>query len=98
MKKRLLSVLLCTAMVASMLIGCGGKEEAPAEDSAAAEVTGEFDWKNYEGTTINVMFNEHNYSKAVIAKLAEFEELTGITVEYTSTPHYRAVLVILTYT
>ena len=33
MKKRLLSVLLCTAMVASMLIGCGGsKEEAPAED------------------------------------------------------------------
>ena len=87
MKKRLLSVLLCTAMVASMLIGCGGgTEEAPAEDSAATEVTGEFDWKNYEGTTINVMFNEHNYSKAVIAKLAEFEELTGITVEYTSTP------------
>ena len=44
------------------------------------------DWKNYEGTTINVMFNEHNYSKAVIAKLADFEALTGIKVNYTSTP------------
>ena len=32
------------------------------------------------------MFNEHNYSKAVIEKIPEFEELTGITVEYSSTP------------
>ena len=40
MKKKLLSALLCTAMVASMLVGCGAKEEeaaAPAEAPAAAE-------------------------------------------------------------
>ena len=61
MKKRLLSVLLCVAMVATMLIGCGSKS-SEEESSAASEVTGEFDWKAYEGTTINVMFNEHNYS------------------------------------
>ena len=85
MKKRLLSVLLCVAMVATMLIGCGSKS-SEEESSAASEVTGEFDWKAYEGTTINVMFNEHNYSKAVIEKLPEFEELTGITVKYSSTP------------
>ena len=72
-------------MVATMLIGCGSKS-SEEESSAASEVTGEFDWKAYEGTTINVMFNEHNYSKAVIEKLPEFEELTGITVKYSSTP------------
>ena len=36
MKKKLLSVLLSTAMVASLLVGCGGttEEAAPAEDVA----------------------------------------------------------------
>ena len=87
MKKRVISVLLCAAMVATMLIGCGGstgseqKSDAPKKGSAE-----DFDWKNYEGTTINVMFNEHNYSKAVIEKIPEFEELTGIKVKYSSTP------------
>ncbi len=88
MKKRLLSILLCTALAVTAFTGCGGgaEEPAPPADDAAAEATGEFDWKAYEGTTLNVMFNEHNYSKAVIQKLPEFEELTGIKVEYTSTP------------
>ena len=47
MKKKLLSVLLCTAMVATMLIGCGSKQDAaPAAEGstaaapAAAEGTG----------------------------------------------------------
>ncbi|MGN0132992.1 MAG: carbohydrate ABC transporter substrate-binding protein [Lachnospiraceae bacterium] len=50
MKKKLLSVLLSTAMVASLLVGCGDKEEtvetpaeetAPAEDETSAEETAE---------------------------------------------------------
>ena len=32
------------------------------------------------------MFNEHNYSKAVIKKIPEFEKKTGIKVKYSSTP------------
>ncbi len=36
MKKKLLSVLLTTAMVASVLTGCGKKTEAPAAESAPA--------------------------------------------------------------
>ena len=45
MKKKLLSALLCVAMVASLVVGCGGKEEtaeAPAatEESASEEATG----------------------------------------------------------
>lgn len=34
MKKKVLSVLLSTAMVASMLIGCGGGSDAPAAPAA----------------------------------------------------------------
>ena len=30
MKSKILSVLLCASMVATMLVGCGSKEEAPA--------------------------------------------------------------------
>lgn len=38
MKKRVLSILLATAMVAAaVLAGCGSKEEAPAEDAAVEE-------------------------------------------------------------
>jgi hypothetical protein len=35
MKKKVLSVLLSTAMVASLLVGCGSSSEAPAADDAA---------------------------------------------------------------
>ena len=39
MKKRILSMILATAMVATMLVGCGAKEEAaaPAEEAAVEE-------------------------------------------------------------
>ena len=36
MKKKLLSALLCVAMVASLVIGCGAKEEAAAPEAPAA--------------------------------------------------------------
>lgn len=38
MKQRLVSALLCVALAASMLVGCGSKEDA-AEDKAAGEKT-----------------------------------------------------------
>ena len=39
MSKKLLSALLCTAMVASMLVGCGAKEEEAAAPAATETVT-----------------------------------------------------------
>lgn len=39
MKKRILSVLLCLAMLASMLVGCGGKEIEEPADEATGEKT-----------------------------------------------------------
>ena len=46
----------------------------------------DIDWQAYKGTTINVMFNEHTYANAIIAKMADFEKLTGIKVVYSTTP------------
>ena len=111
MKKKVLSLVLVSAMTAALFAGCGKKEEAPAEEAPATEeaapaeeeasteeaapaeeaaeeatATGDFDWKQCDGTTLNVMFNEHTYSKAVIEKLPEFEAATGIKVEYSTTP------------
>ena len=111
MKKKILGLVLVSAMTASLFAGCGKKQEeekkqqeaaaeavteavveeaateAVAEEAAtAAAVSAAFDWMKYSGTTLNVMFNEHTYSKAVIEKLPEFEKLTGIKVEYSTTP------------
>lgn len=60
--------------------------ETEATEEAAETSSGDFDWKAYEGTTLNVMFSEHTYADAVEAKLSDFEELTGITVNYSSMP------------
>lgn len=73
MRKRVISTMLIAAMTTTLF----------AIPAAADEG---FDWKAYDGTTINVLFNEHTYSAAVIEKIPEFEELTGIKVEYSTTP------------
>ena len=41
MKRKMLSALLCVAMVASMVAGCGGKKEEAATDAPAASETAE---------------------------------------------------------
>ncbi len=46
----------------------------------------EFNWKQYEGTTIQVAFVQHTTSTAVISKIPDFEALTGIKVETSVTP------------
>ena len=74
MKKRTLAVTMSAVMAASMFASVGVSAEE------------EFNWKAYEGTTLNVMFNEHTYANAIIEKLPEFEEQTGIKVEYSTTP------------
>ena len=41
MKKKLLSMLLAVAMVASLTVGCGGSEEPAAETTETSETTDE---------------------------------------------------------
>jgi multiple sugar transport system substrate-binding protein len=45
-----------------------------------------FDWRQAEGTKINLLLNKHGYVDSMLAYLDEFEELTGIEVEYSIVP------------
>ena len=51
MKKRILSVVLCTAMLATLLAGCGSKAEEPA----AAEPSGTEEPVSYTHMPLNTI-------------------------------------------
>lgn len=86
----ILTILSMILLLTMALAGCGGgskqevsKEQKPAEQAASG---GKFDWKMASGATINVMLNKHPYADAIIKRLPEFEQKTGIKVNYSVTP------------
>ena len=75
MKKKFLSALLCVAMVASLVVGCGAKEEAAApaaSENTGGEVSG-------EGVTIGLAMNTttNAWRAALVAKAQETAEAAG---------------------
>lgn len=73
-RRRVLGVgaILATAV---LIAGCaGGGDQGPTTE------VDEFDWRNFEGTELNLLMSEHPFSNAVKAQLGEFEDLTGIEV------------------
>jgi len=67
------------ASIGAAIFMAGSPGSARADDS-------KFDWKQATGTKLVVMLNKHPYADAIIKKLPEFKELTGIDVEFTETP------------
>ena len=54
MKKKVLASLLCVAMAATMVVGCGSSSDsasAPADDAAATDDAGAADTEAVEETT-----------------------------------------------
>ena len=84
MKKKLLSALLSVAMVASLLVGCGGTTtEAPAEE-ATTEAPAEEATTEEAAQVVKVAAVETAYGAEIWTKVAaEFEAATGIKVELT---------------
>lgn len=83
--KKIFSVLMILVVLMTGVFAQGSKEAAGADFDPTA-VKGDFDWKNYDGTEITVLFSDHTYADAVEAKLADFTEQTGIKVNYSSMP------------
>ena len=76
--KKLLALALAASMTVS-LASCGktgGDSGSTGSASSTPAATGEFDWRAYEGTELNVLFSEHTYADAVKAKLNDFQDLT----------------------
>ncbi len=58
----------------------------PEESENPLEASGEFDWRRYEGSHLTILFNNHPYADAIIKKVDEFTDATGITLEFSDTP------------
>ena len=92
MKKKLLSALLCVAMVASLVVGCGAKEEAPAETPAATEEEAPAAEDAAE-VTIKVAAIETAYGSDMWKEVCEaFTAETGIKVELTTDKNLEDVI------
>jgi len=90
MKKKLLSALLCVAMVASLVVGCGGKEEAaeaPAatEEAATDEAAAPADSDSMEGTHVFMFKSTGNsFGDLMYEGFAEYMAAKGEKTAYTS--------------
>ena len=78
MKKKLISALLCVAMVASMLVGCGDTTKEPATDNGTTEGT-----ENTETATGKVYYLNFKPEQAEDweALAAQYTDLTGVQVD-----------------
>lgn len=74
--RKCFALVLALVLVSAMFAGVGSAESS------------QIDWQAYSGTKLQVMFNQHNYQKAITdyGKMEEFEKLTGIDVEFSVTP------------
>lgn len=83
MKKKLLSALLCVAMVASLTVGCGGSSEAPAETPAAEteEPAAEAETKKLGGSLTVATTYKDTQLAAVQEAMDGFSAETGVTVD-----------------
>lgn len=79
-----LAALLCLPL----FIQCGGGSGSSQASSPADsyESITSFDWRMMEGTTIRVLLNQHSYQERLESRIADFEALTGITVEHSVIP------------
>ncbi len=84
MRKKLLAALLATAMVATLLAGCGAKEEAPAETpaeetEAPAEAPAEEGAMHFEIVSKGL---QHQYWQAVKKGVEQKAAELGVTVNF----------------
>jgi len=76
MKKKLISALLCVAMTAGMLVGCGGSSSSEGE---ASEEAGK---EEYDLTLYSVMTTDEDFD----AWLADVEGATGLNINVIAAP------------
>ena len=91
MKKKVISALLVTTMVAGMLVGCGSKDaaetpatddaatEEPAAEEPAAEEPAAEEPAADEGKVFNIQCWNEEFKSRMIAHYPGYEEVDGTT-------------------
>ncbi|WP_330253986.1 extracellular solute-binding protein [Nocardia sp. NBC_00565] len=76
---RTMGIAGATAAALPVLSACGVGGSFAATNGAG-EVSGPFNWRAAAGTTLNLLQTPHPYQQSLQPLLAEFTQLTGITV------------------
>lgn len=77
-----------------LLFSCGNRRDTSdiahidkaVQDAKETAQAGGFRWNMASGASIKVLLNQHPYAEAIIKKIPDFEERTGIKVDYAITP------------
>jgi multiple sugar transport system substrate-binding protein len=86
MKKSVLAIGVLLAVAAGVVFAAGGGQSSSSGSPSAKSVTGAFDWKQASGAEITVYMVQHPTQESIVAKLNEFQTLTGIKVNTQVTP------------
>lgn len=79
--------LLSTVFAAGALAMPGFVARALAQAASEAQI----DWKQFDGTAIDLLFSRHPWQEAIEPLIPEFEALTGITVNLTKLPEQQFI-------
>ncbi|MCI5699120.1 MAG: substrate-binding domain-containing protein [Lachnospiraceae bacterium] len=84
MKKKVLSVLLCVAMVATMVIGCGSKSESTSSDASASEDSGDGEAAATGDMHFEIVSKgfQHAYWQAVLKGAENKAKELGATINF----------------
>ena len=90
MLKRLSILSIALLLVLAFVAFPGGKTETKVE-AKKVEVPAEYkcniNWRQFEGTELNLIFFNHPWQEVIFPMIPEFEQLTGIKVNANKLPH-----------
>lgn len=91
MKEQMKALLSIFLVMMVLLTACGNTESVDTNDTkiktdSAVDTEDVITDKPYDGTSIRIIFGNHNWTDVILEKLPEFTEKTGIKVEYESYP------------
>lgn len=61
-------------------------QAAPAKVDAPKPADAAFDWQQFKGESLNILFNKHPHNTVIEENIPEFTKLTGIAVQFEDLP------------
>jgi len=75
-----------TLLLGLAVLGCPAETTAGESSSLAYFKQAKINWRAYEGQRLTIGLNKHPFTESLLPQIADFENLTGIKVEYLILP------------